>query len=201
MEDVITKVRTEVARWIAQIFIYTLTAKSTATGAGDALEGVDGSRDPDAPANAKKSQRSGVRIQPFGFISVPPTKLRALGLRLGASNIFFIGIAPQKAYGPTDLEEGESAVYAKEGQTVLLNKDGDVAIDAKATRDVILNGGTKKVARVDDTAKADTLMATWMGQVEGFINGLTPGTVAPLASTFTNISIAKINSGADHIKG
>lgn len=198
----LAKIREEVARWIAQIFVYTLTAKGSATGDSDEVEGVDGARDPGAPANAKKTQRRVVRIQPFGFNSVPPTKLRSLSLKLGASNIFFIGIGPQKAYGPTDLEEGEVALYSKVANVrVKLTKDGDVLINAEGTRDIILNGGTKKVARIDDTAKADTLMAAWMGQVEVFINNLVPASVAPLASSFTSISIAKINSGADHIKG
>lgn len=41
-------------------------------------------------------------------------------------------------------------------------------------------GATKGVVRAGDDLTASTAQAAWAGAVEGFINGLVPGTVAPL---------------------
>lgn len=85
---------------------------------------------------------------------------------------------------------------------MVMGKDGETSpkIVLKPSGDIVLNGGTKKVARVDDTAKADTAMATWMSQVESGIAGAGGAPPTPSASTFNAISIAKINSGADKVK-
>lgn len=146
MEDILAKVQ----RWIAQIFIYTLVSKSSAQGDNDAIESADGAVDPGAPANAPKTQRRVVRIQPFGFNSLAPTKLRGLSLRLGMSNIFFVGIGPQKAYGPVDLVEGETAVYAKSGQTLKLDKDGNVIATPVNAGTVQLGGADYSLLKTEE---------------------------------------------------
>lgn len=146
------ELKTWVARVLAQTFIYTLTAASSALGDKDAVESSDEGRDPGSPASEKKSQRSVVRIQPFGLRSVQPTKLRGLTLRLGMSNLFFIGIGPTKAYGPQNMNVGETALFSSGNAQVLCDKDGNV----------IVNNGTLKVARVSDGVVVGTLSATVM---------------------------------------
>ena len=108
-----------------------------------------------------------------------------------------VGVAPGAEYGPTDLKHGESCQYCKAGGArVLLDENGAVRVDGAAAQKVLLQGGGKGLARLDDTAKAATATATWMGQVETYINALVPGTVSPLSSTFASTSIAVINSAS-----
>lgn len=79
------------------------------------------------------------------------------------------------------------------GNVVLGSEDGKVLLGEESA--------TRGVARIDDTAKASELMATWMGQVEGVANGIAPGAVAPLSTVFaSNPGIAVINSASDKVK-
>ncbi len=126
----------------------------------------------------------------FGFYSRPKDGARGVVLKAdGQGNTSFLFCYRDKQY-EMSLEKGEVGIKGAFGGSILLDKNDDV----------IFNSGTKKIARVDDTAKADTLMATWMGQVEVALNSLAGGSVAPLASTFNATSIAKISTGADHVK-
>jgi phage gp45-like len=160
---------------------WTLSAKSSAVGDDDEVETGDGD----------DSQRPVRRIEPFGVRSRPPSKVRTLQLRLGSSTTLFLGVASTNGYGPTDLDDGDTALYNAHAAEVRCKGD-----------DVVVNGGTKKVARVDDTAKAGTLMATWMTQVETALNILAGGSVTPLSPTFvTTPGVAVISSGANNFKG
>lgn len=178
---------------VPRLIGWTLSAKSSEMGDQDEVQQEDG----------VDSQRPARRIEPWGHRGRAPNKVRTLWFRLGSSNVVFLGIAPSKGYGPADLEDGETALYCSVGGTeIRLDADGNITIDAASSKDVIVNGGTKKVARVDDTAKAGTLMATWMSQVETALNILAGGSVAPLSGTFaTTPGIAVINAGADRFKG
>lgn len=142
----------------------------------------------------------------FGFYSRPKDGARGLVVKAdGQGNTSVLVCAWDRQF-EFALNKGEVGIGNAFEAQVYLTNGGNVEIDSGGTTEgagdgeIVLNGGTKKVARVDDTAKADTAMATWMGQVEGFINSATPGTVAPLAATFNVASIAKINSGADKVK-
>ena len=177
-----------IQRWIAQIFVYTLTAKASAIGDDDAVESADGASD---NAGGSKTQRATVRIQPFGFNSLPPNGLRGLSLRLGMSNIFFIGIGPQKSYGPTNMEQGETALYAKQGQTVLLDKDGNIVATPKSGQTVQLGGNTYSLPKWDDFAT----------QLDTFINaiaGLTPNPPTTLVQALAYL--ATIITAANALK-
>lgn len=185
MEDI----RSTVQRWIAQIFIWTLTAKSSAVGDGDAIESADDARDPGAPDHEAKSQRRVVRIQPFGFNSVPPTRLRALSLRLGMSNIFFIGIGPQKAYGPTEMTEGETAVYAKAGQTILLDKDGNVIATPAEAGTVQLGGDDYSLLKTED-------LLTDLGNFAKVVAAIALSNVAAVGSPLAGTIVAPAADGA-----
>lgn len=175
-------VTTEMRKQLTQLIGFTTVGRSSAIGNEDAVQKSDAAGDGQRPAQ---------RMEPWGFRGRPPAKVRGLWLRLGSSNIAFIGVMPSGAYGPQDLSEGDSAQFCSGAAEVRCAGD-----------DVTVNGGSKDVARVDDDAKAGTQMATWMGQVEGFINAATPGTVTPLAATFSTMpGIAVIRTGAPHFKG
>ncbi len=126
----IQRLRDELKRGLrnlrAHLFGYTNIAASSALGDKDALESVDDATD---PGTSSKGQRPVARIQPFGFASRPPSKLRALALFLGDSNPFLLGIAPQQKYGPQALNVGETALYNSLANVeVLLDKNGAVTI-------------------------------------------------------------------------
>lgn len=143
------------------------------------------------------------RIQHYGLRTRPPQGVLAvrLGNWEGGGNGLTVAEEDSR-YGPGDLDEGEVALYNKvSGTEIRIDKDGNIKINAASGKDVIVNGGTQKVARIDDTAKASTAMATWMGQVESGISGAGGTPPSPPASSFNSTSIAKINSGADNFKG
>ena len=112
-----------------------------------------------------------------------------------------------------DVAEGETRLYgAKEPLArIRLRADGSVAIQAKpgmalridvtGAGDVVLNGGTLRVARETDTVSAGTGptgMAAWITAVTGVVNGVVPGTVPPgMPSNFGAITSGQ---GAPHVK-
>lgn len=142
----------------------------------------------------------------FGFYSRPKDGARGIVLKLGGEGNSSLLIGYRDMQYEFALGKGEVGIGNAFEAQIYMTDQGNVEIDSGGTTEgagdgeIVLNGGTKKVARVDDTAKADTLMATWMTQVETAINSIAPGTVAPLAPTFTSLTIAKINSGADKVK-
>lgn len=69
--------------------------------------------------------------------------------------------------------------------------------------EIVLDGGTKEVARKGDISKAAPAMALWMGQVETALNTLAPGAVAPLSGvpvTGAAASLALVDAGAARVK-
>lgn len=155
------KVRRELERFvvksIAQLFGYTRVSSSSAIGDSDAAEKEDDASDPDGT----KGQRPMVRINPFGFNSRPPKGLRGLWLRLGASNVLFLGIMPQQSYGPQGLNPGETAIYATPGQTFLLDQNGNLIATPSGTGTVQLGGNSHSII-------LDTLLSA-MATALGFI--------------------------------
>jgi phage gp45-like len=161
---------------------------SSSSGEDDKVEGLtkDGEDDKAYDYQVK-------RMQHFGFRSRPPKDVWAIRIGIGGGSTNNATVAEESdQYGPSDLEDGEVAIYNKvTGTEIRFDENGDV----------IVNGGTKKIARVDDTAKAAAAMKTWMGQVETGITGGGGVAPSPAASTFADVAIAVINSGADHFKG
>jgi phage gp45-like len=101
-------------------------------------------------------------MQPFGLFSRPPlaTSLEALIAEIGEEVIALV--LGNKGASALDVEEGETRLYgAKESDArVRLRASGAVNVESKAATDITLNGGTKSVARVDDTVNCGTLALT-----------------------------------------
>lgn len=101
-------------------------------------------------------------MQWFGFRSRPVVKQGeavVVACRGGTSNAVAVA-ADNLAHGPTDLDEGESVMYSSGGSTIRQNTAGKVTIDAKTPADVVVNGGTLKVARATDPVYAGAITAT-----------------------------------------
>ncbi len=203
----LARLRTALERRITtlstSLFGWTLTSKSSALGDEDRVEKSDGTD----PGSTQKGQRPTTRVVPFGLATRRPTGLRALWARLGASNLFELGIGPQETYGPQDLEEGEVSLYCKaDGTRVWLDANGAIHVDAASGQDVIVNGGSAKVGRVGDKCRITGVLgggplAGWMQQVEVAINLLAPSSITPLSTTFTADPGITIADGAANFKG
>ena len=115
---------------------------------------------------AGSSHRPAQRLEPFGLRSCPVVgKVRQFVYRHGTSNAVGLGCRPDGAFGPVDLEDGETCLYCgAPGTRVKLDKDGNVLIDPAATKEIKLAGSTP-VARVGDKVNVVTNFAGWVGQV------------------------------------
>lgn len=89
------------------------------------------------------------------------------------------------------------------GQRVLLGYEGgDPALPyaalwaAGAVTAIKINGATTKAAREGDDVTRTAALATWMTQVTGYINGVSPGTVTPAAPSV----IGAISEGSDALR-
>lgn len=129
---------------ITRIFIAAQFGKSSRLGNADALECAD------VDVDGRRLQRPATRVQPFGFSSRPTNKVRGVGLRLGASNVLFVGILPTSGYGPQDLEDGETAIWSAEVERALhATSAGDVKLAAKSGQTVQINGDTYALIKTD----------------------------------------------------
>ena len=126
--------------------------------------------------------------------------------RGGPSNAVALA-ADNLSVGPTDLKEGEAVVYGKEGQVLRQAQDGRTTIDAASGKDVVVNGGTKTVAREGDEADGGALsvqIATVAGvpvitNVYYWEPGSVSATTVPAFPDKLAIKV-KLGPGAPHFK-
>lgn len=146
-------------------------------------------------------------LQSFGFRSrcvVSGGECVVVAPRAGATNAIALA-ADNLGHGPTDLQEGEVAVFCKVAGTVIKLTEDGLSIAAASPKDVTVNGGTQPVARQGDAVQIKPVvsggaLALWMSQVEAFINAAAPGTVTPLSATFVASPGLTIKDGAPHFK-
>jgi hypothetical protein len=184
---------------IIGLFGFTLTTNTSAIGDEDQLAMADD--------DGNKGQRPARRIEPWGYRSRPPDKVRALWLRLGSSNVLFLGVASDKGYGDSDLDAGESELYcSKSGTRIRLGTDGAIHIDAASGADVIVNGSNLKVARDTDPVDLGTFIhqpASGTGVTPCQLSWVPPGGGTPtvIGSPIGSDLTGQISDGADHFKG
>lgn len=143
-------------------------------------------------------QRRVKLLQSFGFRSAPKvvgSEGLLLAPRAGASNGVAVAV-DNLSIGPIDLKEGESAMYGAGGSLLKHDQAGKITVDSSVTQDLVVNGGTLRVARATDRCDIAPSgpLALWLSQVETFINGLAPGTVTPLSSSFVAAPGIKIEA-------
>lgn len=115
----------------------------------------------------------------------------ALVLTVGTGDHQVAAVVTDRRHRPTDLVGGEVTLYDDQGQRLFIGR-GTVEIRVKVGNSVEIgldpdgSGATKAVVRVGDQTKitpaSDAAFATWRGLVEGFINGLAPGTITTLSA-------------------
>lgn len=146
-------------------------------------------------------------VQPLGLMAraVIASGLEVLAAEIGDQTV---GLALlNKALSVLSLEDGETRLYGAKESTchVRLRADGSIDVEAKSntsiritasgTGEVVLNGGSLKVARDTDAVAIAAALTTWMGNVQTALAGL-GSPVAPLVGT----TIGNISGGATRVK-
>lgn len=150
-----------------------------------------------AEPNATFLQQLGVAARP-----VVSRTLRALGVEHG-DEVLLLKVW-DKARLPAALDEGETQAFAcgdvavrlrlrttgvvleAKGATITITSTGAIQVTPASGQDVVLNGGTLKIARETDAVSAagnvgtPGTMAAWLAQVTTAVNGLAPGSVTAL---------------------
>ena len=122
-------------------------------------------------------------VQPYGFKSVPREPSTA-----GSAECVCLLVAGDPDHPlvvavtdvrdrPTGWAPGDVGLYDHRGNFIRCQTN---KIEIDGAPDIQLGAGAVKgVARRTDAVQGDVAMGIWMGQVQAFINGLAPGTVAP----------------------
>lgn len=151
-------------------------------------------------------------VQPLGLMASPAlgADTEALVARLGDNPVALAIV--DKSRPAQDVEAGETRLYGAGDSNAAANtrirasgavevnavENQNVAVNVSGTGDVVLDGGSLKVARVTDAVTINATLATWITQVTTAVNALAPGSVTavPGATVGTIASAA----GAAHVK-
>lgn len=136
---------------------------------------------------------------------VPTSQLQALIIRDG-DDALIISMRDKSRTKLTDLEVGETRLSGAKEETarIRIRANGDIEITAKSGSNVIVNGGTKEVARKDDAVNCGTLTATvpsGSGTVPVTFIYTDANGVPSLPSTSAVMTGGKITAGAANFKG
>lgn len=120
-----------------------------------------------------------------------------------------------KDRSPTDLAAGETRVFAvgdltarvrlktdgltveARGATLTITSSGAVQVTPAAGQDIVLNGGSLRVARETDAVTVNAALVTTLGQVATLLNTAGPVVGAPGSVTpFTGPTVGTITLGA-----
>ncbi len=151
IRDAENRLRQFVAQRVLNVVEWSATTVSSADGSTDAVAGLPADED---------SQIDVLKVQHFGFISIPVKGGNRLFVCKGTRK-WSVG-EDGAGYAPTDLEEGEVAVYSKAGAIVELDKDGNLYAVAASGKKAILVAGSLAVT-VDDGAGSITVTADASG--------------------------------------
>lgn len=89
-------------------------------------------------------------VSPYGFFSLPlNNQMGQILFNNTSKKASIVGVEHDKL--PVEMEPGEAVVYCQGGTYMHFKNDGKVYIQGP----VIVNGGTKDVARVDDTVEVN----------------------------------------------
>ena len=126
---------------------FSTVSKTSADGQSDQVRGR--AVDPSDGADYSYPVR---RMSTWGVRSVPPAGVDALILHVNGGNNNGVMIGNESArFGPSDLLDGELAIYNKAtGCVIKMDQNGAITITASSGQNITLNGGTQKVARVGD---------------------------------------------------
>lgn len=149
---------------------------------------ADGYRHPDDPESALIAKRG----QHYGLTTEPPSDgtcmMVALSIGGGASNR--VSVAEISTAEP-EIDEGEVVLWAKAGQRVLLNKDGDVVVYPAPGRSVILGSASGDCDPVVTKTELNSLLSSLRTAYNSHTHPVPagPGTSSAPTSTITSLSV------------
>lgn len=140
---------------VANAIQYTHVTRSTSSGEHDKVAGyrTEGTSEREYDYEVR-------RVQHFGFRSRPPANVWAVRVAVtgGAANNVTVG-EDSTRYGPSDLDDGEVALYNRvAGVELRLDAGGNINIRSAAGKLVNLQGGDRGVARANDSVNCGTLI-------------------------------------------
>ena len=151
-------------------------------------------------------------VQPLGLLAYPTlgATTEALIARIGDTAVA-LGLI-DKGGAAQAVEAGEVRLYGPGSQNatavVRIRADGSIEITAKTgvnislavdgAGDVVLDGGSLKVARATDPVTIDSVLASWVAQVTTAVNALAPGAVTAVPGSTAGTITA--SAGAAHVK-
>lgn len=131
-------------------------------------------------------------VETPGLRARPPVRAssEALVLELPNGDRFAFLVDKGARTGAVACEDGETQLHgaANAATVIRLRASGDIEITPATGRNVILAGGTAKVAREGDAVAAASSMASWISAVS------TALTLTPPAG------FGAVAAGADHVK-
>lgn len=145
-------------------------------------------------------------VQPIGLRAHPVVRdsLEAFAVTRGDERIALFLVDKGRRDGGVEPEAGGLVLHGLSEETAVIyfRASGDIEVTSKAGTNVVLNGGTLKVARATDPVAAGatpiTGMASWIAQVSAALNAIAPGTILPgVPSDFGTIDTG---AGAPHVK-
>lgn len=182
---------------LAAVIRFTRTASASEDGQDDACEGRGS--DDEAP-------KLGVRrLWPFGIRSLPPEGVDALVVHAngGSTNGVMLG-AESKAYGPSDLKTGETALYCiKEGTLYRLTEVGKVIARSAVDQDYdVMAQGSGNVILESEDADISMIAGADITQVPGgkVYVGAASGTQPIALGTTTKTHLDQIKTALDDFK-
>lgn len=126
--------------------LYRTSGQTSADGQNDSFQG------PAAEAGAQPRAEYGRRMPPWGLDSRMPAGGEMIAVcAYGNTGQALIVGGRSGAYPAPAIDIGETVLYSLAvGCKVYLDKNGNVAINAGASKNVVVNGGTLAVARETD---------------------------------------------------
>lgn len=151
-------------------------------------------------------------LQPLGLMAVPTitattqAPFMRVGDQLVALGIIDKGAAAQaveaqetRLYGAgADNATANVRIRATGAVEVNAKANANVAVNVDGSGDVVLDGGSLKVARVTDAVTINATLATWITQVTTAVNGLAPGSVTAVPGA--TVGTIATSGGATHVK-
>lgn len=113
------------------------------------------------------------QAQPYGVRSAVPEGMESIAVGIGGSSAHWVLVGDlDRAHAPTDLDAGEVVLYSQHGQTIRLQADGSVQIDAPGEVFVRSEHGQelafKASGGLDVTSSGELLMRSTNGQLMRF---------------------------------
>lgn len=182
----INKLREELKRYvderIASIVKYLPYSVNSADGTGDAVKGY-----PTEGTDEQAYDFAARRVFPFGIRSRPPVGTTGVWIgKAGHTGDGVIVAAESSRFGPSNLNDGEVAIYNKtNGTTILLDQNGNIKITPGSGATIQLGGNS--FSMVLSSLIAD--LHSWVFAVNAVLASNVASIGAPLAGYAGNAAI------------